>query len=181
MLEPVRIFWHHVGREHVIDGYAPDIRANSAEVVDTYLAAKEIGSVGGHPCFRVDERTFVEAPPPNDSGPAWIIVYLADLGLQFSQGYKDFDGWLIDMVRIAERPSGSICVSDLFVDVKVSRSGSIVVEDLEEFALALRAGILSSAEAASAIESLGTALAMAGSVDFPGSRVQEAILAVRMP
>ena len=164
------VFWHHVGREHGIGGYAPDLRKNDPETVARYLTYKEQraepGS-NGHRFVRHDEQTLLELPPEN-APCSFLIAYRIDQGLQYSIGYKKHNPWwLIDVVQIVEIRPSTFCVRDLFLDIQVNRDGSYKLLDMEDFDTALRLEIISLAEGCSAFRSLATALADLNSGRFP--------------
>ena len=95
----VKVFWHHVGREHGLGEYTSDIRANPPEVIAECLQIKE--SRAGEVGILLDPNTIVKR------GEGSIIVYFIDQGLQYSRGVKRHPGWLIDIVSVVRLESGA--------------------------------------------------------------------------
>jgi len=167
----VRIVWHHVGREHGLNGtYTTELRLNSPEVVAKYLAEKE-ALRSPNRCYQHDADTLVELPPAG-SDRQWIIVYFLDRYLQFSFGYKRHGWWLADVVSYAQSESGATIVRDLLLDVEIDADLRYRIIDGEEFVKATESGIVPFDEALSAMQALFTLAVELDHNKFPDSRLE---------
>ncbi|WP_409251981.1 DUF402 domain-containing protein [Bacillus sp. SCS-153A] len=112
--------------------------------------------------------------PPEKSPKKFIIIYLMDLGLQFSWGFKSsHEGWLIDIVQYEKKREGSICVHDLLIDIRVFADGSYHVVDMDEFYEAFHLGVLSEEQVGHSLKALSFILEKLNRNEFPGGEIEE--------
>lgn len=169
---PARIVWHKVGREHGGPcGYPADLRLNSPEVIASYLSEKLAGESPNR-CHWHDDHTIVELPSAG-SDENWIIVYFLDRNLQFSMGYKSHSWWLADITTYCKTDEDAVIVRDIFLDVEIDEGLAYRVLDGDEFALAIREGILGVEEAAFAAQALASLIADIESNHFPDPRLSD--------
>ncbi|WP_113930789.1 DUF402 domain-containing protein [Bacillus sp. P14.5] len=172
----VVVYWNHVGREHGGLNYTKDIRHNSEEVISNALALKEEYALKQVYCHRflvLEESLIIELPPEN-SPKDFIIIYMLDLGLQFSYGFKSsHHGWLIDIVQFERKPNGLLCVHDLLIDIRVFEDGSYHVVDMDEFHEAYRLGVLSGEQVGHSLKALSYLLGKLNNKEFPLPRLEE--------
>ncbi|MGD6968455.1 DUF402 domain-containing protein [Rossellomorea vietnamensis] len=172
----VVVYWNHVGREHGGLKYTKDIRKNSEDVITKALSLKEqyaLKNENSHRFLALEESLIIELPPGN-SAKKFIIIYMLDLGLQFSYGFKSsHEGWLIDIVQFEQRTPGLVCVHDLLIDIRVFEDGSYHVIDMDEFHEAYRLRVLSGEQVEHSLNALSHILHKLNQKDFPGRTIEE--------
>ncbi|TYR76087.1 DUF402 domain-containing protein [Rossellomorea vietnamensis] len=172
----VVVYWNHVGREHGGLKYTKDIRKNSEEVITKALSLKKqyaLKNENGHRFLVLEESLIIELPHES-SDKKFIIIYMLDLGLQFSYGFKSsHDEWLIDIVQFEQKAPGLVCVHDLLIDIRVFEDGSYHVIDMDEFHEAYRLGVLSEEQVKHSLNALSHILHKLNQKNFPGRTLEE--------
>jgi uncharacterized protein len=168
------IFWHHVGREHGILEYAPDIRKNDEEIIKKTLKVKEewlLNQENPNSFYKIDENTLIELPPKN-SNVNFLFIYLIDLGLQFE--LNDSKNWysMVDIVEIHEIKKDVYCVSDLFIDVEVYTDGNYRVLDINEYEEAINFNVINDEQISRSLKSFHYIIDQLNRKEFPNDRLK---------
>ena len=158
------VVWHHVGKEHERP-YARSIQRNASEVVDQYLQAKIDALVDRGPNAFWYDGLLVEISE-REGARRSLTVYDGEQGLQVSRGNKG-DDWLIDIVAVVQHSADVYVARDLFIDIRISPSGTPEVLDLDEFAEALESAVIDIATAAISLRSLDVALGRIQRAELP--------------
>jgi uncharacterized protein len=172
----VVVYWNHVGREHGGLNYTNKIKKSSKQEVERALQMKEEHALSlkdPHRFIKVCSSIIIELPPLTTS-KKFIIIYMLELGLQFSYGFKSsHNGWLIDIVQYEKRKENLICVHDLLIDIRVFEDGSYHVIDMDEYNQAYEAGALSEEQAGHSLKALAYILGKLNRKEFPSAAIEK--------
>jgi hypothetical protein len=174
VMHKCNIFWHHVGREHGLLEYAPDIRKNDEEIIKNTLKAKEewlLNQEIPNTFLKIDENTLIELPPKS-SNENFLFIYLIDLGLQFE--LNDSKNWysMVDIVEIHEIKKDVYCVSDLFIDIEVYTDGNYHVLDINEYEEAIKLNVINDEQISRSLSSFHYIIDELNRKEFPNDRLK---------